>query len=148
MAMNAQSSWMVRLVTLAFWAMAAASLTWWGLRLWGGAAPVAPVAQTVAASTAVADPAALARLLGAAPATTAAAPVAVNRFILLGVMASPSRQGAALIAVDGKPARAYRVGSKVDEGLVLEAVEPRKARLAHVSGAGEPMTIEMPAARK
>jgi general secretion pathway protein C len=62
----------------------------------------------------------------------------------LGVVASPSHRGSALIAVDGKPGRAFRVGSKVDEGLVLEAVEPRKARLTQPGSTGEPMVLEMP----
>jgi general secretion pathway protein C len=96
----------------------------------------------------VADPAAVARLLGAAAPAATAAPVAASRFVLLGVMASPSSRGAALIAIDGKPGRAFRVGSKVDEGLVLEAVEPRKARLAQATGTGESMVLEMPVSRK
>ncbi len=146
MVINAQSRWVVRLVTLAFWAMAAASLAWWGLRLGGRAAP-APSANQTAVTTpvAVADPSAVAKLLGAAaPVGPAAAPAAINRFVLLGVVASPSHRGSALIAVDGKPGRAFRVGSKVDEGLVLEAVEPRKARLTQPGSAAEPMVLEMP----
>ncbi len=56
--------------------------------------------------------------------------------------------GSALIAVDGKPGRAFRVGSTVDEGIVLEAVEPRKARLAQLSGVGQPIILEMPLPKK
>ena len=149
MVINSQSRWTARLVTLVLWALAAASLAWWGLRLWGGASSTSVgTTPSVAAPAAAADPAAVARLLGAAAPTATAAPVAASRFVLLGVMASPSSRGAALIAVDGKPGRAFRVGSRVDEGLVLEAVEPRKARLAQATGAGETMVLEMPASRK
>lgn len=146
MVINVQSRWLVRLVSLAFWAMAAASLVWWGLRLWGDPSPAMSMIQApVVTSMPVTDASALARLLGAAaPAGPAAAPAAISRFVLLGVVASPSKRGTALIAVDGKPGRAFRVGSKVDEGIVLEAVEPRKARLAQVAGVGEPMVLEMP----
>ena len=115
MVINSQSRWTARLVTLVLWALAAASLAWWGLRLWGGASSTSVGATpSVAAPTAAADPAAVARLLGAAAPTATAAPVAASRFVL----------------------------------LVLEAVEPRKARLAQATGAGETMVLEMPASRK
>jgi len=148
--MNAHNSWWVRMVTMVLWAAAAASVVWWGLRVWGGASQASFSAPLPAVAPApVADPAAVARLLGAvAPAGPAMAPVAANRFVLLGVVASPSRLGSALIAVDGKPGRAFRVGSKVDEGVVLEAVEPRKARLAPVGGAGEPIFLELPLSKQ
>jgi general secretion pathway protein C len=55
------------------------------------------------------------------------------RFRLIGVVApraaAAGRQGLALIAMDGKPAKAYRVGSEVDAGLVLQAVHARGASL-------------------
>jgi general secretion pathway protein C len=67
---------------------------------------------------------------------------------LVGVVAGRSNKGAALIAVDGKPARAFRVGSKIDEGVVLQAVEPRRARLGSGADAATALTLEMPAPRK
>ncbi len=68
--------------------------------------PVAPDAQ------------ALARLLGAGPVAPAAAPAAASRFALEGVLAgTASGHGAALIAVDGKPPKPYRVGAEVEPGL-------------------------------
>ena len=148
--MNVHSIWWVRFVTMVVWAAAAASVVWWGLRVGGGASQAPSSAPLPAVAPApVADQAAVARLLGAvAPAGPAMAPVAANRFVLLGVVASPSKLGSALIAVDGKPGRAYRVGSKVDDGLMLEAVEPRKVRLAPVAGAGEPIFLEMPQSKQ
>jgi general secretion pathway protein C len=92
------------------------------------------------------DPAAIARLLGATPA--AAAPVATlsSRFQLLGVVAEGDGGGAALIAVDGKPAKPYRVGAPVDENLVLQSVAPRRAVIG--AGKGPPaVTLELPLKR-
>jgi general secretion pathway protein C len=95
------------------------------------------------------DPASLARLLGAAePSAAALVPAAASRFVLLGVVAGRSNTGAALIAVDGKPGRAFRVGSKIDQGVVLQAVEPRKVRLGSAADAATTLTLEMPAMRK
>jgi general secretion pathway protein C len=148
MVTNLQNLWWPRVMTLVLWAMAAASMAGWGLRLGGSSKPgqVAPVAMT--AEVAV-DPAALARLLGAAePSAAALVPAAASRFVLLGVVAGRSNTGAALIAVDGKPGRAFRVGSKIDQGVVLQAVEPRRVRLGSAADAATTLTLEMPAMRK
>ncbi len=148
MVTNLQNMWWPRVMTLVLWAVAAASLAGWGLRLGGASKPgqVAPVAMT--AEVAV-DPASLARLLGAAESSAAAlVPAAASRFVLLGVVAGRSNTGAALIAVDGKPGRAFRVGSKIDEGVMLQAVEPRRVRLGSAADAATTLTLEMPAMRK
>lgn len=138
--------WWSRGVTLVVWALAAASAAWWGLRITGLSQPLRMVpAPLFVANDIGVDAPAVARALGAVAAADAPAPpAAASRFALLGVVASRSSQGAALIAVDGKPGRAYRVGSKVEDGLVLQAVEPRRARLAPVSGPGAALVLEMP----
>src|SRR6218665_1378416 len=90
--------WGARLGTLALWAAAGASVVFWGLRL------SAPAAQAML--PAVPD----------AVAPDAAAPVAAppGRFALIGVLSGRrSGGGAALIAVDGKPARPFRIGAAV-----------------------------------
>ncbi len=108
-----------------------------------------PPAVILAAEAAV-DPAAVGRLLGASPVAAAVAPAPgmASRFVLLGVVADRSSQGAALIAVDGKPGRPYRVGSKIDEGIVLQAVEPRKARLGPAAEAETTLVLELPPLKK
>ena len=139
-------AWTVRGATLALWTLAAASAVFWGLKLGGQARPLAvppPAPRAVAAV----DPSALARLLGSEPAAaavTAAAPTLASRFQLLGVAAgAESGAGAAVIAVDGKPARPYRVGASIEEGVVLQSVRGRQAVLA--SAAGQPLlTLELP----
>jgi general secretion pathway protein C len=145
MVTNSQNKWWCRCSTLVVWAVAAASIAWWGLRLTGAshAALVAP--SPVLSADAVVDAGAVARLLGAVTVTAAdAAPGAASRFSLLGIVAGAANQGAALIAIDGKPGRPYRVGSKVEEGLFLQSVEPRRARLAPSATGPASMLLEMP----
>ena len=137
--------WGVRLGTLAIWALAAASAAYWGLRL-TARPPVMP-APTAAPAPVAADMQAMARLLGAVTAQTpqaAAAPVS-SRFALVGVLAGQQGgSGAALIAVDGTPAKPYRVGATVDAGLVLQSLGPRQARLGAGQEGVTTVTLEMP----
>ena len=137
--------WGVRLGTLAIWALAAASAAYWGLRL--TARPPGMPAPTAAPAPVAADMQAMARLLGAVTAQTpqaAAAPVS-SRFALVGVLAGQQGgSGAALIAVDGKPAKPYRVGATVGAGLVLQSLGPRQARLGAGQEGVTTVTLEMP----
>jgi general secretion pathway protein C len=68
-----------------------------------------------------------------------------SRFTLMGVVASRSNKGAALIAVDGRPAKPFRVGAAIDEGLVLQSVEARRATLAASPEGPAVLTLELPA---
>ena len=145
---QSHSRWAVRGGTFFLWAAVAGSAGYWGLKLFTQP-PTGIVVQPVARVAPAADPAAVARLLGASPQTAAAAPVAslASRFSLVGVVAGRSRRGAALIAVDGKPAKPFRVGNPVEEGLWLRAVEARSAVLAaSVDGPGV-LTLELPVRR-
>ena len=148
MVTNSHSKWGVRLGTLALWAAAGASVVFWGLRL---SAPAAGAAAPVMVPTAVSpDAQALARLLGAVPAVAGAAPAVAaptlaSRFALIGVLSGRSSGGgAALIAVDGKPAKPFRVGAAVDEGLVLQALGPRQAQLGGSMDGAATLTLDMP----
>lgn len=134
------STW-TRLAALGVWGVASACAALWGYRLLVQAAPVpAHAASTSTAQTLRGDPV---LLLGATPdepseASEEPLAVAASRFQLLGVVAprSPSaaREGLALIAVDGKPARAYRVGTPVEGELVLQTVRARGADLGARGG--------------
>ena len=137
--------WPAPVATTALWALAAASAAFWGLRLMGPADGIAPPAAATRAPVA-ADPGAVARLLGAvsAPAVTAAAPGAASRFALLGVVADGASQGAALISIDGKPPRPFRVGGNVGEGYVLQAVGLRSATLGASAGGASAFTLDLP----
>lgn len=143
MVTNSHSIWGVRLATLGIWALAAASLAYWGLRLSAHAPALAvPVAAPAAPAP---DAQALARLLGALPAQAAVAASASSRFALVGVLAGrTSGGGAALIAVDGKPARPFRAGATVESGLVLQSLGPRQAYLGASADGPATLTLEIP----
>ncbi|HKX41262.1 MAG TPA: hypothetical protein VJO99_08900 [Burkholderiaceae bacterium] len=144
-----------RLSAFVIWALVAATAVFWGLRLFASA-PAAP-SYTVAVGDAAAVRADLSRVLGSAPVAAASAtisPEASSRFKLLGIMAPkgqpgapavPQRQGngVALIAVDGKPPKAYVVGARVDDELVLQSVSLRTAAIGPAQGAAS-IKLELP----
>lgn len=127
--------------TLLLWALVAGSAVYWGLRL--GAHPSVLPPPAAAAGPTQVDPLSVASLLGSSPQATPAAPALSSRFALQGVVADGSQGGAAVIAVDGKPPRAYRVGATVDEGLVLQSVSTRGAALGAEGGPAS-VTLELP----
>ncbi len=142
-------TWLVRLLTLAVWVLAAGSATWWGmkhLQTGNGAAGTATVAPTLAQ----ASPADLQRVLGrnqvAAGGNVVAQPRPVDpatRFALQGVVAGRGNSGVALLSIEGKAARPYRVGSEVEDGLKLAKVAAREATLEGTKG-GPSFTLELP----
>jgi general secretion pathway protein C len=141
------ATWTVRGATFVLWGLAGASAVYWALKLGGSQQPVnAPVAGSRQVATA--DPVAIARLLGSTPAAgPAALPVAslASRFQLVGVVAGErSGAGAAVISVDGKPAKPYRVGAALDEGLVLQSVRGRTAVIASQPAGPALVTLELP----
>lgn len=145
-----RNTWGLRLTTAALWAAAAASAVYWGLRLSAPAAP-APVAAASSLPPAP-DSQAIARLLGAVPTTSANTPTpaaapAASRFALVGVLAGKrSASGAALIAVDGQPAKPFQVGAAIDAGWVLLSLGPRQAQLGPAGGPAS-VTITLPERR-
>lgn len=122
------------------WALVAASAVFWGLRLFTKASPIPPQTQVAGLSGAARGD--LGRVLGvdAAPAQAAAQPepAADARFNLVGVVsprgAAPSVGGVALISVDGKAPRAYKLGALVDGQNVLQAVNARGVSLGPRGG--------------
>jgi len=123
---------------LLIWAVVAATVVAWALRLGVHAQPVPAQAVTVGmAPPAGAD---LTRLLGTAPPTPVAVEVqlpAESRFKLLGVVAPRAGQtgsGLALISVDGRPARAVAVGHELEPGLRVLRVGHRQVELGERQG--------------
>ncbi|WP_427913883.1 type II secretion system protein N [Ramlibacter sp. MMS24-I3-19] len=143
--MRDSNNWTVRGTTFVLWAVAGASAIAWGLKL--GNPNTLGVAPAAVRPPLAADPAAVARLLGhvqgSGPAAPAAAPLS-SRFSLVGVVAARSQQGAALIAIDGRAPKPFRVGSSVDEGLVLQSVQARRAVLAATPDGPPVVTLELP----
>ncbi len=142
-----QSKWGVRGLTLVVWALAAASLAYWGLRLLARPGALAP-APLAASAPSAPDPAVVARLLGATPAQAVPQASLASRFALSGVVAGAPGGGAALIAVDGKPATPFRVGSVVEEGLVLQSAAARQATLGETRNSPALVTLDMPSLSK
>ena len=127
------------------WLAAGLSAGYWGLQAWGRA-PVTPVPASASAPPVV-DAALLARALGALPAATPmaeATPAAASRYVLQGVVAVGTARGAALIAVDGQPARPFRLGTEVARGLVLQAVTAQQVRLGATIDGPAAITLDMP----
>ncbi len=123
------------------WALAMGSAVFWGLRLWSQPQPLPAHTQVV--QTNAAPKGDITRLLGTDPVAAAVAeeapePVADARLTLVGVV-SPRGSGnqrfaMAVISVDGKPARTYRVGAVVDGARVLQSVSARGAELGAAGG--------------
>ena len=141
-----------RLSAFVIWSLVAATGVFWLLRLSASPPPVPPYA--VAVGNAVAVRGDLSRLFGApqrAPSLAQATPEGPSRFKLVGVMAPRSGpaqtevgHGLALIAVDGKPAKPYAVGARLDSDLVVQSVGLRTASLGPAQGARS-VLLELPA---
>lgn len=142
---------LARLSAFVIWALVAATAVFWGLRLWTRSAE-APQYTVPVGDVAVAR-GDLSRLLGATPvavAAVAATPEAASRFRLIGIMAPKASaasaqpgQGVALIAVDGKPPKAFVVGSTLDTNMVLQSVSLRTAAIGPAQGIAA-VTLELP----
>jgi general secretion pathway protein C len=139
-----------RSAAFVIWAAVAASAAFWGLRLFVRPPPVPAHAAIVDPAGAVAGD--LGRLFGVDPtapveAAVPAAPAADARFRLIGVVAPRGHAardgGVALIALDGKPPKAYRVGAAVDGELVLLGVHARGAALGP-RGQPAQVALELP----
>lgn len=142
---------LLRSLTFGVWALVAASAVAWGVKLMARPLPVPP--GTAVATSTVATAADLTPLFGAKalpPEAQAEAPPPPppesSRFQLIGVVAArhaARAQGVALIAVDGKTPRAYRVGAVVDGDLVLQAVHARAATIGPRGGVAL-VSLELP----
>ncbi|MDM0114490.1 hypothetical protein QTI66_20225 [Variovorax sp. J22R133] len=135
--------WPAPVATAFVWALAAASVAYWGLKL--GAPPDSAAPPAVANGPVAVDSADVAKGLGAVTrGPTALAPEAGSRFVLLGVVSDGDQRGAALIAVDGKPPRPFRVGQVIGDGYVLQSVNKRAAALGTRVGAPTSLTLQLP----
>ncbi|MEJ5150378.1 type II secretion system protein N [Comamonas sp. MYb396] len=145
-----RNPWSPRLAAGLLWAGAAALAVFWGLKL---SAPrqVLSAPQAGGPAQVQVDGAAMARLFGVQDGAPVAAPAAPTRWRLLGVMVGKdSGGGAAVIAVDDQPAKVFRVGSTVADGLVLQALRsdaPRAVSLGAGVDGPAAVTINLPALR-
>ena len=131
----------VGLATALVWALAAGGALYWGLRAGQPPAPGLPPAVGVPGPAV--DAQAVAYALGVPRAQgqqSASQPGIASRVRLSGVV-THGEGGAALLSVDGKPPKPYRVGAEVDGGWVVQAVTQHAVELA--DGA-QRASIEMP----
>ncbi len=133
-----------RLTSLLVWAVVAYSAVVFALQ-WGGGVPVDAVVAGSEQKQVLpeVDALAVSKALGAAPVQSASGSLA-SRFVLVGVMDGGPSQGVALISVDGKPAKPYRLGQTVTDGFVVLATGPKKAELGPQLGAAATLLLELP----
>lgn len=146
-------SWAPAVCALGLGALAAYGAVSWFLQIQSlsGAASLAPVAQTINGSTALAvDTGRVAQALGA-PMAALASDVAggnvantAHQWNLLGVVAGASGKGSALLSVDGQAPKAFLPGQSVAPGWVLHSVGHRLARLAPEGQDTASVTLELP----
>ena len=133
-----------RLTSLLVWAVVAYSAVVFALQ-WGGGVPVDAVVAGSEQKQVLpeVDALAVSKALGAAPVQSASGSLA-SRFVLVGVMDGGPTQGVALISVDGKPAKPYRLGQAVSEGFVVVGTGPKKAELGPQLGVASSLVLELP----
>ena len=132
------------------WAAVAAAAVFWALRLFvpGESTPT----SSIPAPRPDVPQVDLSRLLGSAPPTaqareaTAAPAGRDGRFRLIGVVARDLGIGIALLSIDGKPGRAFRVGAPVDGDWVLQQVGLLSATLGPAGGTAA-LTLSLPPAQ-
>ena len=135
--------------TFLVWALVSGSLIFWAQPLWFK--PMSAPPQTQVAQLGPPPGGDLARVLGADTlvlAETTPPPVVDARFTLVGVLSPRNeralREGIALIAIDGKAAKSYRVGAVVEGQQVLQSVGLRSANLGPRGGVTT-LALKLPA---
>ena len=143
-------SWSPAVCALGLGALAAYGAVSWFLQIqsMSGPASLAPVAQAINGSTALAvDTGRVAQALGASLASDVAGGNVANtahQWNLLGVVAGASGKGSALLSVDGQAPKAFLPGQSVAPGWVLHSVGHRLARLAPEGQDTASVTLELP----
>ena len=135
------------------WVLVAASSAFWGLKIFAATRPVPPGAQVPQRAIALGGP--MESLFGAVVvpevAQEEAPPAASQRFQLVGVIApragSGSRDGVAIVSIDGQPAKSWHVGATVEGDTILLSVAKRGAEFGPKGGpVAFALTLPEPAA--
>jgi general secretion pathway protein C len=138
------NTWTLRLFTFMVWAAVGLCAAYWAFKF----VTTTPVEATAAMvkPAVVVDTKAIAKLLGATDsvATQAMNVVSKVKLSLFGLATAPNGQGIALIAIEDKPAKPYRVGAKVTDDLVLKSISKVDAVLAASSSAPDGPKLELP----
>jgi general secretion pathway protein C len=146
--------WLPRLAAFVLSAVATASIAFWALK-WPLSQPRTDTSQLSLPGSQIgsANPQASGRLMGAlqpnlpgdAPPTRSMQAVnAASRLHLAGVVSTHREAGMALIAIDGKPARPFAVGTVVDGNLRLLGVTRTQASLGPALDAPASLVLQLP----
>lgn len=136
-----QNKFSINAVTSLIWLTTIGTGLYWASLLLAerktpGYAPVVPPVVSI-------DSQAVARLMGSVNTPTAEKSSVTERLKLLGVVAAELGAGAALISIDGKPAKPFRVGNAVEEGLYLRSAIGRQATLSTEQDQSVLFTLDM-----
>jgi len=132
---------LARIASVLLFAALCAIVAAWALQLLAPRPPIAP-AGAVAQVQPSLDLGAAGRLFGSTPQAAGASTVAAPSNIqVAGVLAAGPR-GVALLAIDGKPARAFAVGDPVGDGMTVRSVSGEAVEL---DSSGTPMRLAAPA---
>lgn len=129
------------LSTALLWCAVAASVAYWVLHFPRESSALLPAVSSEAPAVAI-DPGQVARALGQQQ-PVSQAPVESKRYQLVGVIAASSGRGSALIAIDGQPPKAWRVGQAIQEGVYLQKLAPREAWLGPSPNGPAQTTLRM-----
>jgi general secretion pathway protein C len=139
-----------RFFALLIWGAVALSAAYWGLRWFGKPLAVPPGTTPATMDTTLRGD--LSKLLsGPAPAEGSTEPppeqaALAGRLQLLGLVAprdEGGQAGVALLVLDGKPARAYKIGQMVDGDLMVQAITQRNVQIGPQDGPAS-VTLELP----
>jgi general secretion pathway protein C len=146
----AHSIWWPRGASFVLAALAAASASFWVLKV-GAVNAATTVSATAGSGPLPIDSEAVTRALGGGPDTAPQVTPAVSlssRFAMAGVIADLRSGGSALISIDGRPAKPYRVGDVLEDGLILQSVKGRSATLGLAVTGASALTLELPALKQ
>lgn len=155
--MRMHKIWTIRLLTSLLWLLAAASVVYWALKFVGNTSTPANamvVGAAPSAQSGAVDTTAVAKALGggfatnvvaASASSTVPSGITASRFVLTGIVdGKAASKDIALIAIDAKPARPYRIGNVLESGVVLLSVAQRKAVIGPQGAGATGITLELP----
>jgi general secretion pathway protein C len=139
-----------RFFALLIWGAVALGAAFWGLRWFGKSMTVPPGTASATMDNGLRGD--VSKLLAgpAKPVDAVAAPTQqaalAGRLQLLGVVAprqEGGHTGVALLVLDGKPARAYRLGQMVDGELVVQSISQRQVQIG-AQGGPAAVSLDLP----
>jgi general secretion pathway protein C len=137
-----------RILALLVWALAAASVVFWGLRWFAKPVAVPPTASSVAMNSAPAGD--LSKLwtgpaLAASAVEVPAAPELASRIQMAGALAprEGSSGGIALLTVDGRPSQAFKPGQVIEGDNIVQSIGSEGVKIGP-RGADPVLTLPLP----